>query len=120
MPDEQIPKSEVEVLQDKVAWLEQQLRLLTEERDKAIKAKETLIRQVLPMSAAKADRPAWAGRGLSMLILFLLLAAIAGMAIYMPSFAKKVSGGGALPAGVQVRQDEPGEPAGEETATEER
>jgi len=114
MSDEQTPKSEVEVLRDKVAWLEQQLRLLTEERDQAIKAKETMVRQVLPMVASKQERPPWAGRGASLLVLVLLLAAIAVGAVYVPRLTRSMTTGGALPDGVQVRQEEPvGEPEGE-------
>ena len=116
MSDEQTPKSEVEVLRDKVAWLEQQLRLLTEERDKALKAKETMVRQVLPMVSAKSERSPWSGRGFSMLILVLLLAAIAIAAVYVPRITDKMTRGGALPPGVEVRPDEP---VGEGTASEE-
>ena len=106
MTSERSPKSEIEVLRDKVAWLEETIRRLSEERDKAIKAKETLIQQVLPMASAQRRKPTISGRGISMVMLVVLLAAIIFLAMYMPRMARKVSSTMKLPPGVELRQEE--------------
>ena len=107
MPDQPSPKSEIEVLRDKVAWLEETIRRLSEELDKANKANETMIQQVLPMAASSRDAPAISGRGISMVLLFVLLAAIIGLAVYMPRMTRKMSSEPKLPPGVELRQEEP-------------
>jgi hypothetical protein len=103
------PKSEVEVLRDKIAWLEQEVRRLSDERDKALKVKETVIQQVLPLASPTSRGSSWSGRGLSLAIMVLLIAAMIGLVMYMPRMSRKMSIEQPLPPGVQVREEEPEE-----------
>ncbi len=97
-------RSEIKQLKEQVAGLQGDVQRLINELEKAHQARDALIQRVLPLAVPKAEPARTKSRGIIMVLVLLILAAIVAMMYIFPRMANKVGARGNLPYGVEVRE----------------
>lgn len=104
-------QARIQELELEVERLEEENRVLSEERDRAVKAQDALLEKVIPLAVPGASShgqsPSNVSRVFTFIVIVLLLVAVAMVAHHFQDIVQAMSNSKQLPPSIRVQEQAP-------------